>query len=104
LIGLLSERSSHGSIDYPLAVLRMARDRDLNEVYLHIVFDGRSTAPGSAPSMLEKLEDRIEEIGVGRVVSGIGRGLALDRDGDYAKTKRAYDAFVYGAGRKRGAG
>jgi len=100
LIGLLTERSSHGSIDYPLALLRMAKRNDLSQVYLHIIFDGRSTQPGSAPAMLEKLESQVEEIGVGWIVSGVGRGIALDRDGNYSKTKRAYDAFVFGVGTK----
>lgn len=100
LIGLLTEKSSHGSIDYPLALLRMARTNDLHQVYLHVIFDGRSTEPGSAPAMLEKLESQVEEIGVGQIVSGVGRGIALDRDGNYAKTQRAYDAFVFGVGRK----
>lgn len=100
LIGLLTERSSHGSIDYLLALLRMAKTNDLSQVYLHIIFDGRSTQPGSAPAMLEKLESQVEEIGVGWIVSGVGRGIALDRDGNYTKTKRTYDAFVFGVGTK----
>jgi len=100
LIGLLTEKSSHGSIDYPLALLRMAKAKDLSKVYLHIIFDGRSTAPGSAPAMLEKLESQVEAIGVGQIVSGVGRGIALDRDGNYSKTKRAYDALVFGVGKK----
>jgi 2,3-bisphosphoglycerate-independent phosphoglycerate mutase len=98
LIGLLSEKSSHGSIDYPLALLRMAKARNLAQVYLHLVFDGRSTEPGSAPAMLEKLEAQMRQIGVGQIVSGVGRGIALDRDGDYDKTRRAYDALVFGIG------
>jgi 2,3-bisphosphoglycerate-independent phosphoglycerate mutase len=100
LIGLLTEKSSHGSIDYPLALLRMAKTDGLSQVYLHVIFDGRSTEPGSAPAMLEKLESQVEEIGIGRIVSGVGRGIALDRDGNYAKTKRAYDALVFGVGKK----
>jgi len=99
LIGLLTEKSSHGSIDYPLALMRMAKQSGLENVYLHVIFDGRSTAPGSAPALLEKLEKQVEEIGVGQIVSGSGRGIALDRDGNYAKTKRAYDALVLGVGR-----
>jgi len=100
LIGLLTEKSSHGSIDYPLALLRMAKANGLNQVYLHVIFDGRSTEPGSAPALLEKLEKQVDEIGVGQIVSGVGRGIALDRDGNYNQTKRAYDAFVCGVGKK----
>jgi 2,3-bisphosphoglycerate-independent phosphoglycerate mutase len=44
------------------------------------------------------LEKSIADIGVGQVVSGIGRGIALDRDGNFAKIKKAYDAMVYGIG------
>jgi 2,3-bisphosphoglycerate-independent phosphoglycerate mutase len=100
LIGLLTEKSSHGSIDYPLALLQMAKDRGVQNVYVHVIFDGRSTEPGSAPALLEKLERCMDAIGAGRVVSGIGRGIALDRDGNYAKTKKAYDLLVFGSGRK----
>lgn len=100
LIGLLTEKSSHGSIDYPLAILRMARDRGLQDVNLHLIFDGRSTEPGSAPALLAKLEGLLSEIGIGQVVTGVGRGIALDRDGNYAKIKRTYDALVSGAGRQ----
>jgi len=100
LIALLTEKSSHGSIDYPLALLRMAKERGLEQVYVHVIFDGRSTEPGSAPDLLEKFEARIEEIGVGQIVTGMGRGIALDRDGNYAKTQRAFDALVLGSGVK----
>ena len=99
LIGLLTEKSSHGSIDYPLAVLKMAKAAGLKDVFLHMIFDGRSTEPGSAPVLLEKLEKRVDEIGIGQIVTGIGRGIALDRDGNYERTKRAYDALVYGTGK-----
>ena len=98
LISLLSEKSSHGSIDYPLALLRMAKSHNLSDVYIHLILDGRSTAPGSAPAMLEKLEEKIDEIGIGKIVTGIGRGIALDRDGNYKKTQCAYEALVYGTG------
>jgi 2,3-bisphosphoglycerate-independent phosphoglycerate mutase len=101
LICLLSEKSSHGSIDYPLALLRMAKDHGLGEVFIHVIFDGRSTEPGSAPDMLLKFEKKIQEIGIGKIVTGMGRGIALDRDGNYQKTKMAYDAFVYGLGKKQ---
>jgi 2,3-bisphosphoglycerate-independent phosphoglycerate mutase len=102
LIGLLTEKSSHGSIDYPLALLRIAKDSGLEQVYLHLIFDGRSTEPGSIPVLLEKLGHQMESIGIGNVVTGMGRGIALDRDGNYGKIQRAFDALVFGKGRKYG--
>jgi len=100
LISLLSEKSSHGSIDYPLALLQMAKAHALTDVYIHIIFDGRSTEPGSVPALLGKLEQKIDAIGIGKIVTGMGRGIALDRDGNYKKTQIAYDALVYGIGKK----
>jgi 2,3-bisphosphoglycerate-independent phosphoglycerate mutase len=100
LIGLLSEKSSHGSIDYPLALLKMAKEKQVNNVYIHLIFDGRSTEPGSAPELLRNFEKKVHEIGVGKIVTGMGRGFALDRDGNYQKTKCAYDALVFGTGKK----
>jgi len=100
LISLLSEKSSHGSIDYALALLHMAKAHNLEDVYIHIIFDGRSTEPGSAPILLAKLEQKVDALGIGKIVTGMGRGIALDRDGNYNKTKMAYDALVYGIGKK----
>lgn len=98
LLALLSHQSSHGTTDYPLALLRMAKAAGLAQVYVHIVFDGRSSEPGSAPALLAEFEEQINKIGVGDLVSGVGRGLALDRDGNYDRTRRAYEALVLGAG------
>jgi 2,3-bisphosphoglycerate-independent phosphoglycerate mutase len=100
LIGLLTEKSSHGSIDYPLAICKIAREQGLEQVFLHLILDGRSTEPGSAPMLLEKLEHQLSAIGVGQVATAVGRGIALDRDGNYGKVKKAYDAMVSGIGQQ----
>jgi len=96
LLAYLTEKSSHGCIDYPLMLCEMAEG--VEHVYFHIIFDGRSTEPGSAPDLLRKLEKRLAEIGRGEIVDGIGRGIALDRDGNYAKIQKAYEAMVLGKG------
>ena len=96
LLSYLTEKSSHGCIDYPLMLVEMAEG--VEEIYLHIIFDGRSTEPGSAPAMLRSLEERLEKLGRGRIVDGVGRGIALDRDGNYAKIQKAYECMVLGKG------
>ena len=95
LIAYLTHKSSHGCIDYPLMLTEMAEGVT---VWLHIIFDGRSTAPGSAPELLKELEGRLEEIGRGQIVDGVGRGIALDRDGNYEKVRLAYECMVLGKG------
>ena len=95
LIAYLTHKSSHGCIDYPLMLTEMAEGVT---VWLHIIFDGRSTPPGSAPELLQELEDELNRIGRGQIADGVGRGIALDRDGNYEKVRRAYEAMVLGKG------
>ena len=68
------------------------------KVYLHLILDGRSTEPGSAPELVLELEEELGKIGAGVIVDCVGRGIVLDRDLDYAKVKRGYDAMVLGKG------
>ncbi|MGB9622722.1 MAG: 2,3-bisphosphoglycerate-independent phosphoglycerate mutase, partial [Candidatus Bathyarchaeia archaeon] len=100
LIALLSKMSSHGSIDYAVSILDIAKERDIRKICVHVIFDGRSTTPGSAPAMLGDLNRELNRIGLGIIASGVGRGYALDRDGNYKdRTRLAYEALVYGKGR-----
>ena len=96
LLSYLTEKSSHGCIDYALMLAEMAEG--VEEIYLHIIFDGRSTEPGSAPALLRALEQKLEKLGRGRIVDGVGRGIALDRDGNYAKIEKAYACMTQGRG------
>ena len=99
LFALLTKKSSHGSVDYPLALLGMAEREQFRDVFVHIIFDGRSTPPGSAPALLRELGQAMEKIGVGTIVSGVGRGLALDRDMNWDRIRKAYDSLVSGTGK-----
>ena len=96
LLSYLTKKSSHGCIDYPLMLTEMAEG--VENVYLHIIFDGRSTETGSAPGMLRELDAQLSEIGRGQIVDGIGRGIILDRDGNWAKIEKSYRELVNGEG------
>ncbi|KUK24926.1 MAG: Phosphoglycerate mutase, 2,3-bisphosphoglycerate-independent [Thermotoga sp. 50_1627] len=100
LIGLLSEKSSHGNMDYLLYTLRIAKAHGLTKAFLHVILDGRSTEPGSAPELLAKLGDALRTMKLGTICTVVGRGIALDRSGDYVgKTRLAYNAMVFGEGK-----
>lgn len=108
LLGLLSQKSSHGSIDYVLGLLKLARSKEFEQVYVHLITsgphlitEGRSTLPDCALNLLQRASEEIARIGVGTVVTVVGRGLALDRGRDYeTKTRSAYEALVLGEGIK----
>ena len=54
--------------------------------------------PHPDPRMFYELDSRLHQIGLGRIVDGVGRGVVLDRDKNYDKVKRAYDALTDGLG------
>ncbi len=72
-------------MDYSVEIYRKAKQHGLENAVLHIIFDGRSTDPGSAPALPEELEAKLD---------GIGRGLVLDRDGNYGNVKLVYDMMT----------
>ena len=45
-----------------------------------LFFDGRDVPPSSAVEYLNELEDKMKEIGVGKIASVMGRFYAMDRD------------------------
>ena len=98
LMGLLSDGQVHSSITHLYALLRMARDRGVERVYLHCFLDGRDTPPTSAVSYIEALQNKIVEIGCGQIATIVGRYYAMDRDKRWERTKRAYDLLVLGKG------
>ena len=99
LIGLLTEKSSHGSIDYPLAILTDGKVDGLSGCFP--AYDFRWTQHRTRLVLLPCLRCfpvNWKKLVSVKLLACIGRGIALDRDGNYAKTEKAYRAFVDGIG------
>ncbi len=98
IMGLLSDGGVHSHEDQMHAMLVMAKEYDCQEVYLHIFADGRDCAQKSAKQYIQKLENKITEIGVGEIVSVIGRYFSLDRDNRWSRVRCAYELIARGKG------
>jgi 2,3-bisphosphoglycerate-independent phosphoglycerate mutase len=98
LMGLLSDGQVHSSIQHLYALLRMARDRGLERVFIHGFLDGRDTPPSSAVDYVQALQKQIDEIGCGQIASVIGRYYAMDRDKRWERTQRAHEMLVHAQG------
>jgi 2,3-bisphosphoglycerate-independent phosphoglycerate mutase len=98
LMGLLSDGQVHSSQAHLYALLRMAKQLGLERVYIHCFLDGRDTPPSSGTKYLAALQQKIEEIGCGRIASIIGRYYAMDRDKRWERTQRAYELLVNSTG------
>ena len=100
LMGLISDGQVHSSQEHLYALLRMAKERGLQRVYVHCFLDGRDTPPASAYGYVEALQVKCGEIGAGRIASVIGRFYAMDRDKRWERTERAYKLLVHAEGER----
>ncbi len=99
LMGLVSHGGVHSWHEHLYALLRMARERKLERVFVHAFLDGRDTAPESGAGYTAELIEKMNEYGVGRVATVVGRYYAMDRDKRWDRTERAFRLLVYGEGR-----
>jgi len=101
LMGLVSHGGVHSSQEHLYALLRMAKERGVQRVFVHAFLDGRDTAPDSGAGYVAELLDKMREYGVGRIASVVGRYYAMDRDKRWERTEQAYRLLRLGEGRAR---
>ncbi len=94
LFGLLSPGGVHSHTNHLYALLKLAKDKGIKNVYVHAFLDGRDVPPSSAIEYLAELEEKIQEIGVGQVATISGRYYAMDRDKRWDRVQKAYDAIA----------
>ena len=100
LLGLVSSGGVHSSTNHLYALLRMAKEQKVGEVFVHAFTDGRDTGPNTGAGFLEELERRMAEYGIGKIASLSGRYFAMDRDKRWDRIDKAYGAMVRGDGLK----
>lgn len=95
--GLLSTGGVHSHIDHLFGLLMMAKKYGV-KAYIHAFLDGRDTPPESALDFIKTVEAKATEIGAGEIATLSGRYYAMDRDKNWDRVQKAYDAMVYGKG------
>lgn len=100
LMGLLSDGGVHSHIEHLFALLELAQQQGLKKVYIHAFLDGRDVPPANGGQYIDALEKKCAELGVGQVVTVMGRYYAMDRDQRWDRTAKAYRAMVLGEGFK----
>jgi len=102
LMGLLSDGGVHSHIDHLVALLEMARRKNLRSVRIHPFLDGRDTPPQSALRYIDQLEQALQEKRPAdadwKIATVMGRYYAMDRDKRWDRTQKAYQAIVEGKG------
>ena len=93
LVGVLSAAGVHGHIKHLFSLMELAKANGVNP-YIHVMLDGRDTPPKDGFLYLNKLNQKIGELGIGRIASIQGRFYGMDRDNRWERIKLAYDAMV----------
>ncbi|WP_423744092.1 2,3-bisphosphoglycerate-independent phosphoglycerate mutase (plasmid) [Haladaptatus sp. SPP-AMP-3] len=92
-MGLVSDGGVHSDQEHLYSLIELAAERGI-EATTHAFTDGRDTPPKSGAGFLSSLEDVVEEQGTGEIATVSGRYYAMDRDQNWERTQRAYDAIV----------
>jgi 2,3-bisphosphoglycerate-independent phosphoglycerate mutase len=98
LLGMVSSGGVHSYDQHLYALLGLAAEQGLRKVFIHMITDGRDTDQKAALPSLEKLNERIAQIGVGKIATVSGRFYAMDRGGHWEQTEMQYQAMVNGLG------
>ncbi|MBU1036662.1 2,3-bisphosphoglycerate-independent phosphoglycerate mutase [Patescibacteria group bacterium] len=96
LMGLVSPGGVHSYNEHLYALMELARDQKINDIYLHVFLDGRDTEFNSGLRYVQELQKKLEQIGVGKIATISGRFYAMDRDNHWERIEKAYLAMVEG--------
>jgi 2,3-bisphosphoglycerate-independent phosphoglycerate mutase len=94
IVGLCSEGGVHSHISHLFGLLDLAKAQGISEICIHAITDGRDTAPREGINAIALLQNYIQRIGVGRIVTLCGRYYAMDRDSRWDRIQRAYEVMT----------
>ena len=100
LIGLLSDGGIHADHRHAHALIRFARQRNVKNLYIHPILDGRDVESRSAGTYLDELSRVLAIEGVGEIATVAGRNYAMDRANNWDLIAKTYEALVFGYGPK----
>ncbi len=98
LMGLVSSGSVHSHKDHLIALLRLAKNEGLGEVYVHVFTDGRDSAPTAGIQQLKELQREMRLVGIGKIASLSGRNFSMDRNNNWDRIEKSYRMLTEGKG------
>lgn len=102
LMGLLGSGSVHASTAHLYALLYLCKEKKLENVYLHLITDGRDSPPKAATSYLDDVQQKLSQLKIGEISTIMGRYYAMDRDKRWDRVEKAYRCLTEGVGNRAG--
>ena len=100
LMGLVSDGGVHSHIEHLKALINLAKDSKIKNLFIHAFLDGRDVPPRSAIPYLKEIDYYLKKKGIGEISSVSGRYYSMDRDNRWDRVKKSYDTLVYRIGEK----
>ena len=100
VMGLCSDVGVHSRLGHLYGLLELAKRNNLEEVYIHAFTDGRDSPPTSGANYIRQIEEKAQEMGIGKIASICGRFYAMDRDSRWDRVQKAYECMRIGKGTK----
>ena len=98
LIGLVSPGGVHSHTDHLYGIVKAARDTGLQQIFIHVLLDGRDTDPRSGVGYLRDLQAELDRMNAGTIATVMGRYWGMDRDKRWDRVERAWNTIVEGEG------
>lgn len=98
LLGIVSFYSSHGSLDHLFGLMRMAKQRGIEKLFIHAFLGRRGERPEAGARYLEDVHQETLRLGLGELVDVIGRFWSLDREHNWDRIEKTYRMLVEGKG------
>jgi 2,3-bisphosphoglycerate-independent phosphoglycerate mutase len=98
LMGLVSDGGVHSQLTHLYALVELAKRNGIDKLFIHVILDGRDTAPDKGVDYVRQLQSKIRSIGVGTIATICGRYYAMDRDTRWERTREAYRLYTQAEG------
>lgn len=96
-LGLVSDGGVHSHYEHLIALAQEAKAAGVTDILVHAFTDGRDTSPTGGAGFLEACAGELAKCDA-RIATVVGRYFAMDRDRRWVRTKKAWDAIVFGRG------
>ena len=98
VMGLLSDGGVHSHINHLKALVKLAKNQGLKDIYFHAFLDGRDVEPQTGINYINELKETFKQEGIGKIVTIMGRSYAMDRDNNMSQIDKAYECMVENIG------
>lgn len=95
-LGLVSDGGIHSSINHLKSLLSMAKENNVNNIYIHAITDGRDTFVDSGYGYLKEIMD----LNIGSIATICGRYYTMDRDKNYDRLEKGFNLITKGVGKE----